>query len=370
LIERRTTVPSSRTTPGSSRRDFLHAAVGTAAGALLLGRALDGAAQNARKQVLIGGRPVKIVDVHAHCVFPELADAVPEARPAGVIIPDALTLGPHRLEAMDERGIDVQALSVNQYWWYSAERDLASRIVDLHDRRLAEWCRMHPDRFVALSSVALQYPDLAAAQLDRAVNELGHRGASIGGHVDNEPPSSPRFDAFWAKAAELGVPVFMHPNNALNVVREEALAGRGGLGNIIGNPLETTVFLSHMIFDGALDRFPELKIVAAHGGGYLPSYLGRTEVACSVREDAGCANRRKPSEYLEDQVLVDSMVFSEEGIRHLVAEMGAEQIVYGSDIPYNWPDTIDLIAASRFLSDAQKRAILGGNLLELLRIPA
>ena len=140
------------------------------------------------------------------------------------------------------------------------------------------------------------------------------------------------------------------------------------MGNIVGNPLETTVFLSRMIFDGTLDRFPQLKVVAAHGGGYLPSYLGRTEAACTVRTDANCANKKKPSEYLKDQIMVDSMVFSSEGLRHLVAETGVSQIVYGSDIPYVWPDTIDLIVEAPFLSDADKAAILGGNLVRLLKI--
>ncbi|MCZ6586217.1 MAG: amidohydrolase family protein, partial [Gammaproteobacteria bacterium] len=116
-----------------------------------------------------------------------------------------------------------------------------------------------------------------------------------------------------------------------------------------------------------LDRFPGLKICAAHGGGYLPSYLGRTEVACA-RNNANCRNEKRPSDYLKDQIMVDSMVFSEEGLRHLVAEVGASQVVYGSDMPYTWPDTIDLIVDSPSLSDAQKEAILGGNLIRLLKI--
>ena len=327
-------------------------------------------AQPLRKEVRVGGRRVTVVDVHAHCVFPEVADLLAGSALAGRAFPAAWTLGPERIAAMDERGIDIQALSVNTYWWYAADRELAERIVGLHDRRLAEWCDAHTDRFVALSSVALQDPELAAAQLEFAVRELGHRGASIGGHVDNEPPTHPKYDPFWAAAEELGVPVFMHPNNALNVVREGGLDGRGGLSNIVGNPLETTVFLTHMIFDGTLDRFPRLKVCAAHGGGYLPSYLGRTEVACAVREDANCANAKPPSAYLKDQIMVDSMVFSAEGLRHLVAETGASQVVYGSDIPFLWPDTVDLIADADFLTDAQKIAILGGNLLNLLRIEA
>jgi aminocarboxymuconate-semialdehyde decarboxylase len=216
--------------------------------------------------------------------------------------------------------------------------------------------------------VALQFPDLAAEQLEYAVTELGLRGASIGGHVNGEVPSSERFDPFWAKAEELDVPVFMHPDGAENAVREGGLDGRGDLGNIIGNPLETTIFLSHLIFDGTFDRFPGLKVCGAHGGGYLPSYLGRTEVACEVRNDVDCANRKRPSEYLRTQIFADTMVFSEEGLRHLVAEMGASQVVYGTDQPLNWPHTLDLIIDSPSLTDEEKIAILGGNLARLLRI--
>jgi len=347
----------------SNRREFLRAAMSSA---VLLARP---AFAQGRKRVEVDGRPVTVVDVHAHCVFPEVAERLPNANPAGIIIPELLALGPHRIDMMDQRGIDVQALSVNQYWWYEREPELAAQIVRIHDDGLAAWCEQHPDRFVALSSVALQAPELAAEQLDYAVRSLGHRGASIGGHVAGEPPTSPKYDPFWAKAEELGVPVFMHPNNAMNIVRSGGLDGRGGLGNIVGNPLETTVFLSHMIFEGVFDRFPGLVVCAAHGGGYLPSYLGRTEAACE-RNNAQCANRKRPSEYLKDQIVVDSMVFSTEGLRHLVAETGVTQVVYGSDIPYDWPETIDLIVESPHFSAADKRAILGGNLMRLLRIQA
>jgi aminocarboxymuconate-semialdehyde decarboxylase len=323
--------------------------------------------QSARKQVIVGGRPATVVDIHAHCIFEEVAAALPDADPPPIIIPELLILGPHRLGLMDERGIDIQVLSVNQYWWYERDRALAERIVSMHDEGLARWCAANPERFVALSSVALQFPELAAEQLEYAVTRLGFRGASIGGHVAGEPPSAAKYDPFWAKAEELGVPVFMHPNNAMNVVQPAGLDGRGGLGNIVGNPLETTVFLSHMIFEGVFDRFPELKICAAHGGGYLPSYLGRSDAACE-RNNAQCLNSRLPSSYFRDQIVVDSMVFSDEGLRHLVAEVGVSQVVYGSDIPYDWPDTIDLIAASPHFSAADKRALLGGNLLRLLAI--
>jgi aminocarboxymuconate-semialdehyde decarboxylase len=238
----------------------------------------------------------------------------------------------------------------------------------VQNERLAAWCKEHPDRFAGLASVALQHPEMAAEQLDEAVKKLGLRGVGIAGHAGGEVPSTPKYDPFWTKVEELGVLVFVHPGGADNIIKEGALRGRGDLGNIIGNPLETTFFLSRLIFDGTLDRFPGLKICGAHAGGYLPSYLGRTDVACDVRDNANCANKKHPREYFKQQLLVDSMIFSEEGLRHLVAEVGPGQIVYGTDIPYNWPATLDIILRAPFLKDAEKEAILGGNLIRLLRI--
>lgn len=349
----------------TDRRSFLKTLACASAGSLVLGP--YAAASPARRRISIGGRPVKVVDIHAHCGIPAVEKVV-SGTPLEMTVGNIRLLGPHRLDSMDERGIDVQVLSVNQYWWYEADERLARRITRVQDEGLAQWCAEHPQRFVALSTVSLQHPELAAEQLEYAVTELGLRGASIGGHVNGTVPSAASFDPFWAKAEELGTPVFMHPSSAAYLVKEGGFDGRGDLGNIIGNPLESTAFLSRMIFDGTLDRFPKLKVCVAHGGGYLPSYLGRTEVACDIRPDAECANSKRPSKYLKTQVLADSMVFTDEGLRHLVAEMGAGQVVYGTDLPFNWPDTLELILSASYLSDADKEAILGGNLQRLLRI--
>ena len=263
-----------------------------------------------------------MIDIHAHCVIPveEVVKGSPLAKMGGG--GGANVLGAERLRIMDQQGVDVQALTINGFWWYAADRELAGAIVRAQNEGLAKWVAAHPDRFVAMASVALQHPELAAEQLQDGVTRLGLRGASIGGHVNGEDLSLPKYDAFWAKAAELGVPVVMHPGGATNLIKDGALDGRGDLGNIIGNPLETTYFLSRLIFDGTLDKFPGLRVCAAHAGGYLPSYLGRTEAACVVRGNANCANKKKPSEYLKSQVFIDTMVFSSEGLRHLVAEVG------------------------------------------------
>ena len=320
-----------------------------------------------RREVRVNGKRVKVIDIHAHATVDEVKPVVANtefARQAG-----GRALDMQRIQEMDRRGIDLQALSINGYWWYAVkDRDLADKIVRAADGGLASWVKEHPDRFVALTSPSVQFPDLAAAQVEHAVKDLGHRGASIGGHVNGESLTLPKYDPFWAKCEQLGVPVFMHPGGATNVLKENAWEGtRGDLGNIIGNPLETTIFLTRMIFDGTLDKFPNLKVVGAHAGGYLPSYMGRTEVACDVRANSGCLNNKKPSTYFLDQIFVDAMIFSPEGVRHLVEEVGASQVVYGTDIPLLWPDAVDNILAAK-ISDDQKEMILGGNLTKLLKL--
>ena len=349
------------------RRKFLKAMAWAGAGGLMVGQFPISAAQSARRKVSIGGFPATVVDMHAHCEI-KAVERVVSGTPLEITVRDNRVLGSQRLELLDERGIDIQAIHVGNYWWYAADRDLARRITRVMNEGMADWVAKHPDRFVALSAVSLQHPELAAEELEFAVENLGLRGAAVGGNVNGEVPSSPRFDPFWAKVEELNVPVFTHPSNASYLVNESGLGGRGDLGNIVGNPLETTVFLSRLIFDGTFDRFPGAKVCAAHGGGYLPSYSGRSEVACDVRPDAECANQKRPRDYLKTNIFVDSMVFTDEGLRHLVAEMGASQVVYGTDMPYDWPDTLDLILDATSLSNAEKEAIVGGNAVRLLRI--
>lgn len=345
-----------------NRRQFVQ---GLAASMAACGMLRDAGAQ-ARREVRVGGKRVKVVDIHAHATFPEVADVIKEG-PLMRFARTARALGPDRIQELDKRGIDIQVVEVNTFWWYDADRDLAAKIVQTHDEGLARWCAAHKDRFIAFTSPALQFPDLAVEQLDHAVQQLGMRGVAIGGHVKGEPLSTPKYDPFWAKVQDLGLLVFMHPNDSENIAKPGSLDGSGDLNNVIGNPLETTLFLSRMILDGTLDRFPRLKICAAHGGGYIASYLGRTDVTCDVRQNSKCANKKHPREYFRDQILADSMVFSPEGVRHLVAEMGPKQVVYGTDMPFVWPDTVDAILQAE-IPDAQKEAILGGNLVRLLRL--
>jgi len=273
-----------------------------------------------------------------------------------------------RLQAMDEQGIDVEALSINPNW-YKTDRDLAKQIIKIQNEKLAEACAANPDRFVAFATVALQHPDLAAEQLETAVKKLGLRGAAIGGNVNGEEISDPKFHPFWAKAEQLGVLVFIHPQGTAELEKTSRLGGNGVLTNTIGNPLETTIALSHLIFEGTLDRFPGLKICAAHGGGYLPSYAARSDaILTTFPERCTGTLQKKPTQYLR-QLYFDSIVFTTEALRHLVAETGPGQIVMGTDYPYPWTTTsVDHILATPGLSDDDRVAILGGTAARLLGI--
>jgi aminocarboxymuconate-semialdehyde decarboxylase len=315
-----------------------------------------------RRQVVVGGRRVKTVDVHAHCAVPEAMALMGMRMPS-----EGLHLGQERLRAMDAQGIDVEALSINPYW-YTADHDLARQLIRIQNEKLAEPGATQPDRFVAFTTVALQHPDLAVEQPEDGIKRLRLCGVSIGGSVNGEELSDPKFHPFWAKAEELGVLVFLHPQGVLDL--EKRLQGNGLLTNVIGNPLETTIALSHLIFEGTLDRFPGLKLCAAHGRGYLPSYSARSDHGCLTFPDrcSGPTLKKRPSEYLRD-LYFDSIVFTPEALRHLVAECGAGQIVMGTDYPYPWTSTaVEHILGTPSLSDAERAAILGDTACKLLRI--
>jgi len=357
----------------STRRDFLTGA-GAAAGIVFCGCALRDVAQaqqggGQRLPVTVNGKRVKTIDVHAHCHFREAVALMGED--AARVLPQTKGAQEHfivieeRLKGMDAQAIDMEVLSINPFW-YRKERDAAAEIVRVQNEKLAELCAARPDRFAAFATLALQYPDLAAQQLETAVKKLGLRGAAIGGSVAGEEFADPKFHPVWAKAEELGAVLFIHPQSTPELAKR--FKGNGWLANTIGNPLDTTIALQHLIFEGTLDRFPGLKIIAAHGGGYLASYAPRSDHACFVAPqncNPEIKLKKKPTEYL-NQLYFDALVFTPEALRHLVAQVGASQIVLGSDHPIPWEEhPVDHVFATTALSDDDKVAILGGNAARL-----
>jgi aminocarboxymuconate-semialdehyde decarboxylase len=329
--------------------------------------AAPGARGAGRREVDVGGRPVKTIDIHAHCVIPEAQALLGQSTPDTRFGRGIDEVGAQRLQVMDEQGIDVEALSINPTW-YGAEHSVAEKVVGIQNERLAELCAANPDRFVAFASVALQFPDLAAQQLEYAVRQLGLRGAAVGATVGADEFADPKFNPFWAKAEELGVLIFLHPQGAPDLARR--LGGNGWLGNTIGNPLDTTIALSHMIFEGTLDRFSKLKLCSAHGGGYLPSYAARSDYALRIHPemDTGVKLQKQPSEYLR-QMYYDTLVFTSEALRHLAAEVGVSQLMLGTDHPYPWqPASVDHILEAQGFTDDERIAMLGGNAARLLGV--
>lgn len=324
-----------------------------------------------RAPVIINGQKVTAVDVHAHCFFQDAIDLMgPEAKT--VLAP---TRGQdknfikveERIANMQAQGIDMQVLSINPFW-YRKDRETAAEICRINNERLGQLCAENPKHFSAFASIAMQYPDLAVQQLEEAVKKWGLVGAAIGGSVAGEDFSRPQFRSILAKAESLNVSLFIHPQSTPQL--SSRFKGNGWLSNVIGNPLDTTIALQRLIFDGTLDAFPHLKVIAAHGGGYLGSYAPRSDHGCTVSPmmcDPSIVLRKKPTEYLKDQLYFDSLVFTPEALRHLVAQVGVSQVMIGTDHPIPWSEQpVDHLLETPNLTDADRIAILSGNAKRVL----
>jgi len=361
------------------RQFFASASAAAAVGCFtcgMRGAFAQGSPSAPRRRVEVDGQRVTVIDVHCHCVVPEALDVL-----KGTAMEASFTTTlksafnnpsvEQRIAAMDAQGIDIEAMSVNAFW-YGAERELARRLIDVQNEGLAKMCKASDGRLIAFATVALQFPDLAAEQLEHATKHLGLRGAAIGGTVAGLELSDPRFDVFWAKAQELDALLFLHPQNSSNVTGVAArVKGNGYLDNTIGNPLETTIALSHMIFEGVFDRFPNLKICGAHGGGYLASYADRSDAVCVTFPDRCTPNlpKKPPTEYLKSNIYVDSLVFTSEALRHLAAVCGPRQIMVGTDYGFPWvKDPVGHVLSTSSLSSSDKIAILGKNAAQALKL--
>ena len=202
----------------TTRRNFLKGGTAAATGIVFCSCGLlqSAHAQPAGSRTLpvsIGGKRVKTIDVHAHCHFREAGALLPEDQRAAAQLPpvngaaEAFIEIDQRLKAMDSQAVDMEVLSINPFW-YGRERDLAAQIVKVQNEKLAELCASKPDRFAAFASLTLQAPDLAVTELETAVKKQGLKGAAIGGMVNGVEFSDPKFHPVWAKAEELGVPLF------------------------------------------------------------------------------------------------------------------------------------------------------------------
>jgi len=326
-----------------------------------------------------------VIDIHCHIVSPEAAALVRESglapdEPMGHFSNEAtravnkaqaetvrpmLTSVERRLADMDRMGVDIQAISPappQYFYWTPPElgRDAARLINDNISATVAK----HPDRLVGLGTVPMQAPEFAVAELERAVKGLGLRGVELCTNVAGAELSEKQFRPVFAKAEELGILIFLHPSG----FTEGRRLSDHYFNNVIGNPLDSTVAVSHLIFGGVLDAHPKLKVCVAHGGGFLPAYSGRMDHAHGARSDCRLCIKKKPNWYLR-KMYFDTIVFEESQLEYLVETYGSDHILMGTDYPFDMGmyEPIEFVNGAR-LAAADKQAILGGNAARLLKL--
>jgi aminocarboxymuconate-semialdehyde decarboxylase len=331
---------------------------------------------------------VESIDVHFHVVPPQFAEAVRRGAfreavevsadgrdrlhyhpPPGVPVEPDTALRAELsddwliLEALNGRKLDAAAMGPPpEMFFYWAAPEVGERIARAMNDGMAALARAHPDRFIGLASLPMQDGARAARELERAVTELGLRGAELCTHVNGMDLDDPSLTPVWAAAERLGVPFFLHPQNSGDVRRLEDLH----LWNLVGFPTETALTVARLILGGVFERFPGLRVILAHGGGYFPYQIGRLDHGYAVRAELKERLPRRPSEYLES-IYCDSLIHSDLSLRFLLDRMGDEHVVIGSDYPFHMGDPAPVDAIRRLgLGREREARVLGRNLAKLL----
>jgi aminocarboxymuconate-semialdehyde decarboxylase len=273
-----------------------------------------------------------------------------------------------RLMDMDRMGVDIQAVCPAPYhFFYFTEPGYGAELSREVNEGIAQVAADTPDRFVGMGTVPLQDSQLAIKELNYCVKNLGMRGIEICTNVNGKNLTDPslKLDKFFARCEELGVVIFMHP---LGYTQADRLTNHY-FNNVIGNPLDSTVAVSHLIFDGVLQRYPKLKFVVAHGGGFIAHYWARMDHAWRARPDCRTIIKNPPSSYLE-KFYFDSITFDPEMLKRLIEKFGADHVVLGTDYPYDMgeEDPLGLIKQVKRLPKAARDLIQGGNAARLLDI--
>ncbi len=329
-------------------------------------------------------RPKSItVDMHAHVAIPQAGViAGPHVDPTkvpldhfstpetkAIMAKQAADIGDRirntdaRFKVMDEMGVDVQLISPGPpQLYYTVPLDVAVKATQALNDGIAEYIGKHTDRLCALGGVPLSDANEAVKELERCMKQLKFKGVEILTNVAGKELSDPAFAPFWKKAEELGALVMIHPNGFTEADR----LSRFYFNNVIGNPLETTIALHYLIFDGILERHPNLKIFAVHGGGYLGAYHGRIDHAWGARSDSHAGLPKPPTHYLK-KIYFDTVVFTPGQLKALVETYGADHVVLGTDYPFDMADfdPVEHVVSTGF-DAAATAAICGGNAKKLL----
>ncbi|MCT7657019.1 amidohydrolase family protein [Mycobacterium deserti] len=325
-----------------------------------------------------------VIDIHCHRECAPVAEFMTEpARAAGKVAlghgnPTTQAVNRRQLEAirpkmdlldvrladMDAMGVDVQAVAVAVYqYYYWADPELGAKVARMINEEFVESTSRYPGRFLPLGTVPLQDTDAAVGELRYLAEELGMRGIEIGTHVEGEEISSARLEPFWAEVERLGLVAVVHTQGATHPQRMQD----HNFVNIVGHAFEATLATAHLIFDGVVERHPDLKVVVVHGGGYLPAYAARLDHGWRAREDVREGVPDLPTTYLR-KFYFDTMVFEPGQLQYLVDTYGADHVLLGTDYPYDMgdDDPLALLGATTGLKQDQIDLVAGGNAARLL----
>ncbi len=268
-----------------------------------------------------------------------------------------------RLAYMDGAEVDMHVLSVSpQTWLYGQEAAIGVAASAIQNDEIARLTKEHPDRFAGIATLPMQAPEKAADELRRAMAKLGLHGAMIASNVGGKNLDDPSFEPVWAAAADLDAFMMIHPGNVAGADRLRAYY----LGNLIGNPLDTTIAAACLIFGGVLERYPKLNFVMVHGGGFIPYQGGRWVHGWQVRLEPKVHLKHSPEKYL-NRFRYDTILHSKTALEFLIASAGADRVFLGSDYPYDM-GMMDCVAHVRSLGipAAARDTILGGHAAAVL----
>jgi aminocarboxymuconate-semialdehyde decarboxylase len=270
-----------------------------------------------------------------------------------------------RLEAMDEQGVAVHALSLSQPMAYWADAQLGERLSIVYNDQLAAAHAAHPDRLVGLATLPMQAPELAVKEVRRAARLPGVRGFYLATRVNDKELSDASFFQVYEAIEALGLPVFLHP---VFVIGHERLE-KHYLTNLLGNPFESAIAAAHLIFGGVLDRFPKLDIALPHAGGAFPWLVGRLNRGWEKRADLKHIEHQ-PLDYLR-RFHYDTIGYSDPVVEYLVKQVGADRILMGSDycFPVAYEQPVDVVVSNPLIAAGDRHAILEGNARRLLGLP-
>jgi aminocarboxymuconate-semialdehyde decarboxylase len=271
-----------------------------------------------------------------------------------------------RLMDMQRMRVDFQVVApapAQQHYW--ADEDLLVELSRVQNEHVADFSRRYPQHFAAIGTLPMRFPRRAAEEAARGAEVLGLKGFQIDTRVNEHELSDPAFNSVWAKLEEMDLPLFLHPLGFSHGQRLSPFF----MINSVGQPLEELIAAMHLISGGVLDRFPGLKVVIAHGGGYLPFYVGRLDHAWKVRKEVKVLTAELPSAYLR-RMWYDTCIFRADHLASLVELVGAERVMLGSDYPFDMgdPDPVAIVEACPALDTCGRKAVLGGNAKALFRL--